>query len=101
LEQFGITADAARPELIVKKNTDRQRSSRRDDLALVKATYCRVFLNQTLTGTQDAWETLARRIESEGFDTFWTVEEFEDCEDVDDLVADLKQSEQSEGVRSL
>ena len=98
LERFGIPADVAHSELLERSHSSRLRTKRDDDLALLKATYWRVFLDQEFTGTREERDELARRIELEGFDAFWTVEIFDSCEDLDDLVADLKQGSGTGGV---
>ena len=91
-----VEVDTIRPELLMKKGTSRNRTAEADDVALIKATYITIFLNELLGCNRADQAKLAHQIESHEFDALWTVETFNDCEDIDNLIADSNLKQESE-----
>jgi hypothetical protein len=89
VRRLGDEADAVRPELLVREHTSRNRAPEAVDVALIKAIYVKVFLDDLFGSSQADWPELAEQIESLGFDALWSIEVFEDCEDIATLMANM------------
>lgn len=89
LEQYGLEAGLAQSELLVKRLMSRETDDKSAVLAFVKETYGRVFVQQVLARMPPVQEKFAEGIAAHGFDNFWRIEVFDDCEDVDELASEM------------
>lgn len=92
LRAAGVDEAAGYPELFARKTPSRRQAALEEDLALVKNAYSAAFLNRILMEAENLSETVrdqcGHEIQPRSFDRFWTIDVFEDCEDVDELVSE-------------
>jgi hypothetical protein len=91
LSRAGISIEAAYPELVSRKVSDRRRTSTQEDLAVVREIYLQVFLRR-IEGERSSTTGDPRalgRLSVDSFHDYWDVDVFDDCEDIEDLAADV------------
>lgn len=79
-----------KPELLVKRVSDRQRCTMEHDLETVKHVFRKTFLHQLQLASEENVSGLIHYVSSSDFDTCWSVECYDSYEDVDDLISDLE-----------
>ncbi len=91
LARAGIGPDAAYPELVSRKVSDRHRTSTPEDLAFVQQIYLQAFLRR-MAGESIAADGDARalsRLALHTFPEYWDVDVFDDCEEIEEIASDV------------
>jgi hypothetical protein len=97
VKQLGGDPTLVQSELLFSKSGDRRQMDQDEDRSRAESLFAQSFALQTLSLPTKRAE-LVQLIETEGFARFWTVQEFDGCEDLEDLAADLASSIRSPGI---